>query len=164
MSIGATPLDQLLDDGLLRARGATPTQTQREIDENITNPLCYAAQGTTQDFDALWAPLTAGNTNLGPVCEPELSLMTTIATTPVLTTHSMQTLFRCLRTWPRMIAKGILSPPIIHHTVTPVSLMPTALARCYTLVKMWDGQCPGTGSMVMDAIMKEVQTLMDTVR
>jgi hypothetical protein len=42
--------------------------------------------------------------------------------------------------------------------------MPAALARCYTLVKMWDGQSPGALMMVEETIKKEMQRLLDIVR
>jgi hypothetical protein len=81
-----------------------------------------------------------------------------------LTVHSMQTLFRCLRTWPRIMAKGIFCPPIIHHTMLSQPLMPAALAKCYTLTRMWDGHSPGSDVMVQEIITKEMQSLLDTVR
>lgn len=57
--------------------------------------------------------------------------------TPPLVRHSMETLLRALRTWPRILCKGFLLPPMFHHSIsrTTVSL---PLANCCTLVKMWE--------------------------
>ncbi|KAF1811539.1 hypothetical protein P152DRAFT_467154 [Eremomyces bilateralis CBS 781.70] len=159
-STKATPLDQFLDNPSLSA--SPRTLTQRAIDNHTSNTLFDIVHGTIGDFEDFCTPWTIGHSIPDPIFQPDLSLMPSITTRPVLATHSMQTLFRCLRTWPRMIAKGILSPPIIHDTVTPERLMPTALARCYTLTKMWDGQSPGTSFMVLEAVKNEIQTLVDT--
>lgn len=57
--------------------------------------------------------------------------------TPPLVQHSMETLLRALRTWPRILCKGFQLPPMFHHTIsrTAISL---PLANCCTLVKMWE--------------------------
>ncbi|KAL2073435.1 hypothetical protein VTL71DRAFT_10759 [Oculimacula yallundae] len=78
--------------------------------------------------------------------------------TPPLVQHSMETLLRAIRTWPRILCKGFQLPPMFHHSIlsTDVSL---PLANCCTLVKMWEGQFAGTNTIVHDTVMTEIKTL-----
>ncbi|KAL2813047.1 hypothetical protein BDW59DRAFT_35202 [Aspergillus cavernicola] len=78
-----------------------------------------------------------------------------------LATHSMEFIFRVLRSWPRMLAEDFQTPPIIHHTQIADSMaLPQTLANCITLVKMWHGQCQGAEAMVHRLIVSEVDTLL----
>lgn len=129
--------------------------------ETSFNTLSTASEG----LDDFCASLTASvNTTSESLLPLDLSSLPSISTTPPLTRHSMQTILRCLRTWPRIMAKGLSSPPIIHPSVLSQPLMPAALARCFTLVKMWDGQCTGANTMVEETVKKEMQCLLDIVR
>jgi hypothetical protein len=84
-------------------------------------------------------------------------------TTPPLTKHSMELVFRILRSWPRMMAKGFQLPPIFHHSVDLQKTLLIPLANCFTLVKMWDGQSEGANSIVQNTIIKEMETLFSQV-
>jgi hypothetical protein len=54
-----------------------------------------------------------------------------------LLNHSMEFIFRVLRSWPRMLAEEFQTPPLIHHThIADSKRLPTPLANCFTLVKM----------------------------
>jgi hypothetical protein len=96
--------------------------------------------------------------------ELALSILPSAGTIPVLARHSMETMLRVFRSWPRMMAKKTQLPPIIHSTQVLESVGPTPLANCFTLVKMWDGQSPGTSRIVQDTLKKELQSLLDSVR
>lgn len=85
-------------------------------------------------------------------------------TTPILAKHSMQSLLRIFRTWPGMLAKGYQYPLIFHHSVRESEgPVPTPLANCCTLVKMWYHQHEGN-SIVNEAIIKEMGIILNTVR
>ncbi len=87
-----------------------------------------------------------------------------LSTTPPLVEHSMQTLLRALRTWPRMLAKGIQLPPIFHDSMMNNNhAVPLPLANCCTLVKMWNGQFHGTSALVQGTILKETKNLLRNV-
>ncbi|KAH8591457.1 hypothetical protein B0O99DRAFT_269618 [Bisporella sp. PMI_857] len=95
-----------------------------------------------------------------------LSLLPSPATTPILVRHSMEFILRMLRTWPRMMAKEIQLPPIIHSSQIPetsrVKEKATPLSNCFTLAKMWHGQCPGARELVQLTVEREMQDLIDT--
>ncbi|KAH6722103.1 C6 finger domain-containing protein [Leptodontidium sp. MPI-SDFR-AT-0119] len=90
--------------------------------------------------------------------DPWISSLLSPDTTPPLVKHSMGTLLRALRTWPRILSKGFQLPPIFHHSILRQPV-PLPLANCCTLVKMWDGQFRGTNALVQDTIMTEIKTL-----
>jgi hypothetical protein len=79
--------------------------------------------------------------------------------------HSMEFIFRVLRSWPRMLAEEFQTPPLIHHTqIADSKRLPKPLANCFTLVKMWHGRCQGSDEMVHRLIENEVNTLLTKVR
>ncbi|KAI3324305.1 hypothetical protein HD806DRAFT_494690 [Xylariaceae sp. AK1471] len=90
---------------------------------------------------------------------------------PELVEHSMETLFRAFRSWPRMLAKGIQLPPTIHffqfcdgeRDIGGVGT-PKHLARCITLCKMWVGQAEDSGQIVQDAVRGEVESILAKYR
>lgn len=85
------------------------------------------------------------------------------STTPPLTKHSMEFLFRVLRTWPSMVARELQLPPIIHpHQAEAPLLKP--LAKCFTLCKMWYCESAVSGDIVQRTIMKEMQNIFKEVR
>lgn len=110
----------------------------------LENSLYGGAFTTTPDFAALGEPWMLS------------SLSQTM--TPPLVQHSMETLLRALRTWPRILCKGFQLPPMFHHTTSKITV-PLPLANCCTLVKMWDGQFSGTKALVQDTILTEIKTL-----
>ncbi|KAL2869847.1 Zn(II)2Cys6 transcription factor domain-containing protein [Aspergillus lucknowensis] len=78
-----------------------------------------------------------------------------------LANHSMDFIFRVLRSWPRMLADSFQTPPLIHHTQLGDSKnLPMPLANCFTLVKMWHGRCRGAEEMVHRLIVNELNTLL----
>jgi hypothetical protein len=93
-----------------------------------------------------------------------LSILPSTATTPTLVRHSMEYILRVLRTWPRMMAKGVQLPPMIHPTQSPAVTKSKWLSNCYTIVKMWFGQCPGTSEIVQETVKREMEEVMNTVR
>ncbi|KAI0520742.1 hypothetical protein F5B22DRAFT_50341 [Xylaria bambusicola] len=87
---------------------------------------------------------------------------------PGLVEHSAQSIFRAFRTWPRMLAKGIQLPPIIHPLQFCISegeagdemKMPKLIGRCVTLCKMWVGQAEDSGQVVESAVRGEVENIL----
>ncbi|KKZ61439.1 hypothetical protein EMCG_03952 [[Emmonsia] crescens] len=77
-----------------------------------------------------------------------------------LSQHSMEVILRVTRTWPRMMAKGNQLPPIIHPYQLSDGNIPTPLANCFALVKMWDGQRCGGTSIVQQTVKKEAQAII----
>ncbi|EKV04536.1 hypothetical protein PDIG_88520 [Penicillium digitatum PHI26] len=83
-----------------------------------------------------------------------------------LAKHSMELIFRVLRTWPIMLAEEFQHPPLFHLThLTPNKTLPLPLplANCITLTKMWHGQCQGAEEMVRETILKELYSIVDQV-
>ncbi|KAK2760402.1 hypothetical protein FQN54_002472 [Arachnomyces sp. PD_36] len=81
-----------------------------------------------------------------------------------LAKHSMELIFRVMRTWPRMLAEEFQLPPLIHPTQRSAKELPLPLANCITLTKMWGGQCEGSELMVRNAVLKEVDDILDKFR
>ncbi|KAI0902913.1 hypothetical protein F4823DRAFT_344216 [Ustulina deusta] len=86
---------------------------------------------------------------------------------PRLVEHSAQTIFRAFRAWPRMLAKGIQLPPIIHPLQFCVGeelggkmKMPKLIGRCITLCKMWVGQAEDSGQVVECAVRGEAESIL----
>lgn len=81
-----------------------------------------------------------------------------------LANHSMELIFRVLRTWPEMLAEEFQLPPLFHSTqIAPNKILPSPLANCITLTKMWHGQCEGAEEMVRKTILKELDSIIDQV-
>lgn len=81
-----------------------------------------------------------------------------------LANHSMELIFRALRTWPKMLAEEFQLPPLFHFTqIAPNKTLPSPLANCITLTKMWHGQCEGAEDMVRKTILKELDSIIDQV-
>ncbi|KAI1827027.1 hypothetical protein F4861DRAFT_536502 [Xylaria intraflava] len=86
--------------------------------------------------------------------------------------NSTQTLFRTLRSWPRMLAKGIQLPPIIHFFQVYEDGdddcgdvgAPKYIGRCITLCKMWVGQSEDSGQIVQSAVRGEVEFILSKYR
>ncbi|KAL4733633.1 hypothetical protein BDV11DRAFT_213617 [Aspergillus similis] len=78
-----------------------------------------------------------------------------------LANHSMEFIFRVLRSWPRMLAENFQTPPFIHHShVADSKTLPQPLANCFTLVKMWHGQCQGAEDMVHHLVVNELNSIL----
>lgn len=87
----------------------------------------------------------------------------------------VQTLFRAFRSWPRMLAKGIQLPPVIHFFQYCCDGkrdfgnggdegMPKHISRCITLCKMWIGQAEDSGQIVQSAARGEIESILAKVR
>lgn len=81
-----------------------------------------------------------------------------------LAKHSMELIFRILRTWPEMLADEFQTPPLFHVTqIIPGKKLPYPLATCITLTKMWHGTCEGAEELVRKTILQELGNLVDKV-
>ncbi|KAI0187584.1 hypothetical protein EV127DRAFT_436230 [Xylaria flabelliformis] len=94
---------------------------------------------------------------------------------PVLVEHSVQTLLRAFRSWPRMLAKGIQLPPVIHFFQFccdgkrdfggPLDAgIPKHISRCVTLCKMWVWQAEDSGQIVQAAVRGEAENILAKYR
>ncbi|KAI0200928.1 hypothetical protein F4808DRAFT_145715 [Astrocystis sublimbata] len=92
---------------------------------------------------------------------------------PELVDHSVQTIIRVLRSWPRMLAKGIQLPPVIHcfqflcdgkDPASGASGMPKHISRCVTLCKMWVGQAEDSEQIVQRAVRGEIESILGKYR
>jgi len=132
-------------------------QTHDSLDRALDSSLgLFSDLGCDSSLDIIMGSGSAHN-SLSALPAP------TPATTPLLAHHSMELILRILRTWPRMIAKGIQLPPIIHSTQAPDTLKVPLLSNCFTVINMWYGQCPGATDMVQATVKKEMQHIIDTV-
>ncbi|CAG8959030.1 hypothetical protein HYFRA_00012190 [Hymenoscyphus fraxineus] len=136
------------------------------LPSNNPSNLPLANQIPISDFDH---DLANTNTNSNSdTCSPRLDLINDAwgafypnpSTIPPLTKHTMEYLFRCLRTWPSMVARELQLPPIIHarHAEAPL-LRP--LSKCFTLCKMWYCESATSGEMVQQTIMREMQAIFN---
>lgn len=81
-----------------------------------------------------------------------------------LATHSMELLFRVLRTWPKMLAGEFQVPALFHpNQITHDKQLPPALANCITLTKLWHGKREGAEEMVRRTILGELESIVDPV-
>jgi hypothetical protein len=80
------------------------------------------------------------------------------------TQHTMHFIIRVLKSWPRMMAAHDLAvlPPMIHNVQLEHG-MPTPLANCSTLAKMWAEHVEGSSQLVRGSIAQEVQRLFREV-
>ena len=90
--------------------------------------------------------------------------LTPTPVTPPLAKHSMEFIFRVLRTWPGIMASDIQLPPIIHISQISNGFLPLPLANRFTLAKMWDGQRPGAENLVHNTAVNEMTSLFLEVR
>ena len=79
--------------------------------------------------------------------------------------HTMHFVIRVLKSWPRMMAthNTVQLPPPIHR-LQVVDGVPTPLANCYALSKMWAEHTDGTRELVKNTILNEIQRLLSEVR
>lgn len=80
------------------------------------------------------------------------------------TLHTMHFIVRVLKSWSRMMAAHDLAllPPMIHNVQLEYGI-PTPLANCSTLAKMWAEHVEGSSQLVRSSIAQEVQRLFDEV-
>ncbi|KAI1132855.1 hypothetical protein F5Y10DRAFT_170911 [Nemania abortiva] len=136
--------------------------------------LCVIPHANIGGVDSVadsW-PTAAGQTPDVPDIEPwilALAAKPIRPDPPGLVEHSVQTLFRAFRSWPRMLAKGIQLPPIIHlsqfyHDSGKEGSghvgCPKHIARCVTLCKLWVGQAEDSGQIVQSAVRGELESIL----
>ncbi|KAH7356917.1 hypothetical protein BKA65DRAFT_534684 [Rhexocercosporidium sp. MPI-PUGE-AT-0058] len=96
-----------------------------------------------RSFDSsLHSTALTTNTDFSGLGDPWIFSLLSPETTPPLVQHSMETLLRALRTWPRILSKGFQLPPTFHHSISQ---------------HMWDFR--GTNALVHDTVMTEIKTL-----
>ncbi|KAF2001378.1 hypothetical protein P154DRAFT_168870 [Amniculicola lignicola CBS 123094] len=85
-------------------------------------------------------------------------------TTPPLVRHSMETLLRVMKTWPKMLAKEFQTPPMLHFSHTDLDTRLQPIANCITIAKMWTGQSGGTSDVVRQTVIQEMRVLFEQYR
>ncbi|KAJ4359719.1 uncharacterized protein N0V89_000275 [Didymosphaeria variabile] len=63
-----------------------------------------------------------------------------------------------LKAYPQSLCKGDL-PPIIHDLQLVDGKLPSALANCVSIARMWEGQREGGGALVKDTSLREMERL-----
>ena len=122
-----------------------PAPTQFDVEPALTSSGTSPGSGDfTSDDWLLWNP--------GPS-----------HTTPPLVRHSMETLLRVMKTWPKMLAKGFQTPPMLHFTNTLPDTMLQPMANCVTVAKMWAGQSDGATEIVRQTVIQEMRSLFEQV-
>ncbi|KAF2734752.1 hypothetical protein EJ04DRAFT_552504 [Polyplosphaeria fusca] len=84
--------------------------------------------------------------------------------TPPLVKHSMETLLRVMKTWPKALGKGFQIPPMVHHSNVRLPTMFPPVANCITMAKIWAGQGEGSADVVRQAIIQEMRVLFQQYR
>ena len=73
----------------------------------------------------------------------------------------IQFISRVFETYPRMMLHPGNPPPIIHPSQLAVPDLPTPLANCLSLVRMWEGQVRGSEVIVRETVEKEMKRLYE---
>ena len=82
---------------------------------------------------------------------------------PPLVKHSMETLLRVMKTWPRALAKGLQAPIILHFTyMCPETMLPP-LANCLKVAQMWVTEGEGSSEIVHRTVIREAQAIFEHV-
>lgn len=152
---------QTLDSGIFDALLPALTPWDMLDTSAFLSPPCDSAALVPSDNAHVYPP------DLMNEIPSSLSLPRSTAESPAaaLANHSMEFIFRVLRSWPRMLAEGFQTPPFMHHShIANTKSLPQPLANCFTLVKMWHGQCKGAEDMVHQLVVKEVNSLLTKVR
>ncbi|OKL55961.1 hypothetical protein UA08_08586 [Talaromyces atroroseus] len=124
------------------------------LDLSLRSPQLLDSEGLAS-FDHRYGHIS----DLAP---PSQSQPSSDPSSVALANHSMELIFRVLRTWPRMLAEDFQLPPIFHSTHFALhKTLPRPLATCITLAKMWHGQCVGAEEIVRDTILRELDLIVD---
>jgi hypothetical protein len=70
---------------------------------------------------------------------------------------------RVLKTYPAILLRKGQLPPFIHPSQLAGPDIPTPLANCLSLVRLWDGQVRGSEAIVCETIKKEMDRLYSEV-
>ncbi|KAF2653022.1 hypothetical protein K491DRAFT_695081 [Lophiostoma macrostomum CBS 122681] len=81
-----------------------------------------------------------------------------------LVRHSMETLLRVFRTYPKMLAKGFQAPPMCHFTHVQPPMIQCPMALCAEMARIWVNQTVGTTEMVRRTVLQEMRTLFEQYR
>lgn len=84
-------------------------------------------------------------------------------TTPPLVKHSMETLLRVMKTWPKMLAKGLQTPPMFHFSHVDQATILRPMENCIRLARMWASQSNSAIEVVRQTIVQEMRTLFEQV-
>lgn len=78
--------------------------------------------------------------------------------------HIMHYIIRVLKSWPRLLISHELTqlPPVI-HTIQLENNVPTPLADCLILAKMWAAHTHDSASLVQRTVLQEVRRLLQQV-
>ncbi|KAG0649493.1 Ergochrome cluster transcriptional regulator [Hyphodiscus hymeniophilus] len=160
-----------LPNGLLGVNDTvlkSPTFQALDSCDASLEEVCAADGSSSCEADT--PTTTAGDTPPNPVLSndwmiPFLSEPSLCDTTPLLAKHSMKTLLRLFRTWPRMIVKGFQLPPIFHPSMaTSENALTQPLSNCFAIVRMWDGQSDGASGIVMETVLKETKIIFTNIQ
>ncbi|KAL4799298.1 hypothetical protein BDV19DRAFT_295273 [Aspergillus venezuelensis] len=88
-----------------------------------------------------------------------MSLVDGIEVPKIYHPFTLQYLGRVLATYPHLMMRDGDMPPIIHHSQVSGKQMTTALANCYTIVRMWKNAAPGSHSIVVSTVRREMERL-----
>lgn len=84
---------------------------------------------------------------------------------PPLVKQSMKTLLRVMKTWPRILAKGFQSPPILHHTHTDPKTSLDSMRTCISISKLWASQPALLATdYICQTILHEIRTIFVSYR
>ena len=70
---------------------------------------------------------------------------------------------RVLKTYPGMLLQERHLPPFIHPAQLSGPEMPTPLANCLSLIRMWDGQVRGSENLMGGVILNEMKRIYEVV-
>lgn len=78
--------------------------------------------------------------------------------------HTEEFICRCIRTWPKMMARREQVPPFIHPTQVTLGNIELPLKNCFTLAKMWEGSNEPGSDLIEQTIKRETERLLNEVR
>ncbi|KAH7356346.1 hypothetical protein BKA66DRAFT_473686 [Pyrenochaeta sp. MPI-SDFR-AT-0127] len=84
--------------------------------------------------------------------------------TPPLVRHSMETLLRVMKTWPRTLAKGFQTPPFLHNTHTNPKTILQPMINCIAISKLWSNQGEGASEPIRQTILQEMRLIFENYR
>ncbi|KAF2108616.1 hypothetical protein BDV96DRAFT_255835 [Lophiotrema nucula] len=132
--------------------------------DTLSGPL--AAPANAFNF-ALSAESSGTSPDSGDFSSPDDWLLWNTSapqSTPPLVKHSMETLLRVMKTWPKALAKGFQAPPMLHFTHAHPDTALRPMANCIALTKVWASQSVGASEMVRQAIIQEMRGLFESYR
>ncbi|ORY11787.1 hypothetical protein BCR34DRAFT_314105 [Clohesyomyces aquaticus] len=86
------------------------------------------------------------------------------SSTPPLVRHSMETLLRVIKTWPKTLVKGLQTPPMLHFSHVDPTTRFRPMANCIAITAMWTGQSDGATDIVRQTVLQEMRSLFEQYR